>query len=212
MGKLIDEAAIRALLKRHKCPLPFHQVRAHVLGNIVSPVGTAPPVALLKRLWAGNPPAFASVGAESRVLDALVTGSWEPLIKHQEPESAFHLVRVESKPTRAGLAAAALTRRQEIDGFVDGLFGETDKDVEFPERAEDGLRDLARMRGTLAEVADAVDTWRVSGTKKNIEATVRLLRAITNSAEHEIHAIVVSCARARQHSAASVSVSKTTMH
>src|SRR5206468_2834866 len=116
---------------------------AHVLGNIVSPVGTAPAAALLKRPWAGKPPAFAS--AERRLIDAFVTGSWEPLCNRQGPQSA-------------------------------------------------------------------VPPWRISGTKKNIEAPLRGLRAITNAVEHEIHAIVVSCALARQHAAASVSVAKTTLH
>jgi hypothetical protein len=163
---------------------------------------------LLKRFWAGKPPAFAADGPERKLIDALVSGSWEPLTKQQEPESAFHLERVESTPTPAALAATATTRRQEIDGFVDGLFGETDQDVEFPERAEVGLHGLARMRGTLAEIANSIDTWSVSGSKKNIDATGRVLRRITIGAEHEIHVIVVACANTRRHSAAPASRTK----
>jgi hypothetical protein len=189
-------AAIGGLLQRYKCPVPYHQVRAHVLGNIVSPVGAATPVRVLKRLWGGKLPAFASAEAKARLVDPFVTGLWTPLSKHQEPHSTFRLVVLESKPTSAGLAEVAMTRRQEIEGFVDGLFGETDDEVDFPERAEDSLRELARMRGALVEIATAAATWQISGTKKNIEATLRLLRTISHRAEQEINAVVVSCALA----------------
>ena len=44
------------------------------------------------------------------------------------------MVRVEIPETREGLARIALIRREELDGFVEGLFGK-EQSLELPERA-----------------------------------------------------------------------------
>jgi hypothetical protein len=44
------------------------------------------------------------------------------------------LVRVKIPESREGLVRAALTRREELDGFVEGLFG-SEQSLELPERA-----------------------------------------------------------------------------
>ena len=43
-------------------------------------------------------------------------------------------MRVEIPETREGLAHIALIRREELDGFVEGLFGK-EQSLELPERA-----------------------------------------------------------------------------
>lgn len=47
----VDDGAIRALLKRYACPLPYHEVRARFMGNIATPDMNASPMKEVQRLW-----------------------------------------------------------------------------------------------------------------------------------------------------------------
>lgn len=40
----VDDGAMRALLNRYGCPVPYHQVRARFMGNIATPALSASPV------------------------------------------------------------------------------------------------------------------------------------------------------------------------
>jgi hypothetical protein len=88
---------------------------------------------------------------------------------------------------REGLAALAMLRRQELEGFVEGLFGKEEV-LDFPERAHRGFGALSEMwalfEGTEAVARDEAKT----GTERDIEKTLRLLRQMTKDAEHQIHA------------------------
>ena len=55
------------------------------------------------------------------------------------------MVRVEIPETREGLAHIALIRREELDGFVEGLFGK-EQSLELPERAHRALDVLSELR------------------------------------------------------------------
>ena len=50
------------------------------------------------------------------------------------------------------------------------------------------------------------------GTVRDMEKTLRLLRQMTKDAEHEIHAILLSCKRARRQMIASLPAQKPTLH
>jgi hypothetical protein len=50
-------------------------------------------------------------------------GLWNRLSRHQDRNAPFRLARIETGATREGLAALAMLRRQELEGFVEGLFG-----------------------------------------------------------------------------------------
>ena len=99
--------------------------------------------------------------------------------------------------TREGLAAIALMRRQELDGFVEGLFGK-DEIVDFPDRAHSGLESLAQMRALFAAVAELTADESKPASIKDMETTLRHVREMTKNAEHEMHAIVLACKRARK--------------
>ena len=79
-------------------------------------------------------PEFDSLDAVNELLRILVMGLWNRLSRHQERSAPFRLVRVEIPETREGLARIALIRREELDGFVEGLFGK-EQSLELPERA-----------------------------------------------------------------------------
>ena len=138
-------------------------------------------------------------------------GLWNRLTRHQERKSPFRLLRITTTPTRDGLLVLALMRRQEIDGFVEGLYA-GEEVLELPERAHRALDGLAEMRAMFAGVVDIAANPSVAGTEKDIETTLRHLQAMTKNAEHEMHAIVLSCTRARRQMLASLPSRKPTLH
>jgi hypothetical protein len=140
-----SDEQVRTLLERHKCPVPFHEVRTRFLGNIATPVVPASPIKMVEDLWGGELPAFDSIDDANELIGALIMGLWNRLTLHQDRNSPFRLMRIDSASTREGIAALALMRRQELDGFIEGLFGQRDS-VDVPERAHRGLDVLGELR------------------------------------------------------------------
>ena len=110
-----------------------------------------------------------------------------------------------------GLAALALVRRQELDGFVEGLFG-GEEVVDLPKRAHRDLDELGQMRALFeAVVVLAVDDTKTA-TDRGVETTLRRMREMTRMAEHEIHAVVLACTRARRQMLAGMPTNRPTLH
>ena len=133
-----SDGQVRALLERYGCPVPFHEMRTRFLGNIASPVMSASPIKVVEYLWGGELPPFNTIDEANELIGALVMGLWNRLTRHQDRALPFRLTRIETAPTRAGLAGLALMRRQEFDGFVEGLFGREEV-VDLPKRAHRAL-------------------------------------------------------------------------
>jgi hypothetical protein len=206
-----SDEQVRALLERYKCPVPFHEVRTRFLGNIASPVMSASPIKVVQDLWDGELPPFDTIDDANELIGALVMGLWNRLNRHQDRNSPFRLLRIDTAPTRGGLATLALMRRQELDGFVAGLFGRNDA-IDLPEQARRSLNELAEMRAAFVTVFDIVSDETKSATDRDMETTVRHIREMTKSAEHEMHAIVMACARAQKQMLAGVATRKPTVH
>jgi hypothetical protein len=202
---------VRALLERYKCPVPFHEVRTRFLGNIASPVMSASPLRVVEDLWGGELPPFDAIDQANELIGALVMGLWNRMTRHQDRASPFRLLRTETVPTREGLAALALMRRQELDGFVAGLFGRSDV-IDLPERARRRLNELAEMRAAFVAVFEVVSDETKSATERDMETTLRHMREMTKSAEHEVHAIVMASARARKQMLAEMPTRRPTVH
>jgi hypothetical protein len=206
-----SDEQVRALLERYKCPVPFHEVRTRFLGNIASPVMSASPIKVVQDLWGGELPPFDTIDDANELIGALVMGLWNRLTRHEDRNSPFRLLRIDTAPTRGGLATLALMRRQELDGFVAGLFGRNDA-IDLPDQAGRSLNELAEMRAAFVAVFDVVSDETKSATDRDMETTVRHTREMTKSAEHEMHAIVMACARARKQMLAGVPTRKPTVH
>jgi hypothetical protein len=202
---------VRALLERYRCPVLFHEVRTRCLGNIASPGTGISPIKMVEGLWGGKLPDFGSTDAAKDLYGALIMGLWNRLTRHQERSAPFRLSRPDVAPTREGLAALALIRRQELDGFVEGLFG-AEEIMDLPERAHRSLRTLGEMRALIAGVLDIASDRNRAATTDDIEGTFRHMREMTRIAEHEMHAVVLSCKRARRQMLVGLSASKPTMH
>ena len=113
--------------------------------------------------------------------------------------------------TREALAALALMRVQEIEGFVHGLFGREEA-IDLPERAHRALDDLGKMRALFGAVQKVASGVVKDATLDNMEVTLRHMREMTKSAEHAMHTVVLYCKRARRQMLAGVPASKPTMH
>lgn len=103
---------------------------------------------IVKGLWGGELPEFESLESVNDLIGALVNGLWNSLTRHQKRTEPFRLVRVPTEATRAGLASYILMRRQEIDGFVEGLSNGQD-DIQLPEKATASLDIIAQLRAML---------------------------------------------------------------
>ena len=207
----VTDEDVQILLERYACPVPFHEVRTRFLGNIATPVMPEPPLKMVESLWGGGLPEFESLDAANVVIRALLIGLWNPLTRHQERNAPFRLIRPKVAATRDGLAALALTRRQEIDGFIEGLFGGK-KAVDLPERAHRGVGVLGEMRALVAGVHNVASDQMKAASATHIGGTMRQFGELTKIAETEIHAVVLSCTRARRQMLAAQRARKPTLH
>ena len=206
-----SDQQVRALLEHYKCPVPFHEVRTRFLGNIATPAMSGSPIKVVQDLWGGELPPFNSIDAANELVGALVMGLWNRLTRHQDRSSPFRLMRIETAATREGLATLALMRRQELDGFVEGLFGRAET-IDLPERACRGLDALGETRALFAAVLDVAADETKSATDKDMETTLRRMREMTTIAEREMHSVVLSCKRARKQMFAGLPARKPTLH
>jgi N-methylhydantoinase B/oxoprolinase/acetone carboxylase alpha subunit len=102
-------------------------------------------------------------------------------------------------------------RHQELDGFVEGLFGQ-ETSIDLPERATRGLDVLGEMRALVAAVFDMANEESKTATSQDIEAVLRNMREMTKIAEHEMHAVILACTRARRQLLATPPAAKPTLH
>jgi hypothetical protein len=115
----VTDEQVCALLEKHQCPVPFHEVRTRFLGNIASPSVSPSPIKAVQDLWGGNLPPFATIAEENKLFGTLGLGLWIRLARHQDRSLPFRLLTRETAPTRAGLAELALTANS--DAFRPGI-------------------------------------------------------------------------------------------
>ncbi len=206
-----SDAEVVALLERYRCPTPFHEIRTRFLGNIASPVMSASPLETVKQLWGGELPEFDSVDAVNELLGALVAGLWNRLTAHQSGRNPFRLLRFEVAQTREGLKHLALVRGQELDGFVEGLFG-PEEHINLPERAHRALGVLAEIRAMLVGVINLLDDSSKTAEPDDIKGLVRNIQEITIIVETELNKAIYSCVRARRQRLEQIPATKPTLH
>jgi len=86
----IADTEVRALLDRHQCPVPFHEVRTRFLGNIATPALSASPIKIVEGLWGGELPVFDSIDDANALIGALLNGLWNRLTRHQDRGATLH--------------------------------------------------------------------------------------------------------------------------
>lgn len=144
------DAAVRELLKRYDRPVSFHEVRARFMGNIATPDTTASPLREIRVIWGDELPVFEGDAEAESFFEVLLQGLWNRLAKHRKRTDPFKLVRVRSAPAApACLARLARVRRQELEGFIDGLFVSREE-MDLPETARRALGLSRELRGLFA--------------------------------------------------------------
>lgn len=195
-GSDSGDSAVRALLARYRCPMPFHELRMLFMGTIASPRPNASPIACLERAWGGELPEFESQQAAEEALGTLIRGFWNRMTQHQSSRNPIRLTRFEVLPTRAALHGLATVRVQELEGFVDGLFGE-EPELELPHKAHDAMQRLAEVYAMMAGAAELLSRDEVSTDARELKELLRNLQRLTIAADEQLNRIVQSCQRAR---------------
>ena len=159
----------------------------------------------------GELPTFDTIDQANELVGALVMGLWNRLTRHQDRKTPFRLTRLDTRPTRQGLADLALIRRQELDGFIEGLFAGAEA-VDFPERVHRRLTDLGEIRALFDGVVALVSDETKPATDAGMKTTMLRMREMTKIAEHEMQAIVIGCSRARNQMLAGSPATKPILH
>lgn len=200
-----------ALLKRHHCPTPFHVVRTRFLGNIASPLLDVSPMEVVKKLWGGELPEFQNMDEVNELFNALVGGLWNRLTAHQNSRHPFKLLRFEVDQTRDGLGQLAQVRNQELDGFVEGLFG-SHVEIALPERAHQALGVLAEVRALFVGIVDLLNDPGIPAPPEELKKLLQNIQRMTILAETEMNKANLSCKRARSQTLATMLTAKPTLH
>lgn len=209
--KAPGEKAVRALLEKHACPVPFHEVRTRFLGNIATPEMAASPLQIIKDLWGGELPVFDNMDELNELLDALVQGLWNELTRHQKRSQPFRLTRTPMDATAVNLGLYGRIRLEEVDGFIEGLFNGEDA-IDLPERAHEAVGHLAELRAMMAGICDLVARDPDADDRTQLGTTFKHLRELTRIMETEIHEAVLSCTRARRQMLDGILTARPTVH
>jgi len=183
------------LLARYPCPTPFHVVRTLFMGDIASP-RLASPLATLDQIWGAEMPEFTSPEEVEEVARVLVQGLWNRLAENQSARNPFRLTRSEVTPTRQALHDLALRRVQEIQGFVDGLFG-PEEEMLLPQKAHDAVQALAELYSMFGGTAELLADAEKPAPTHELKVLLRNLQQLTIVADECINKAVQSCKRSR---------------
>lgn len=191
----ISEQAIRVTLGQYKCPLPFEAVRTTLLGNISSPQLDLSPMTAITSIWGGRMPEFSSE-TEVQPFFEILAGLWNQLVQHQNSRQPFRLVRPSVEPTRQSLVALALTRKMELAGFVNGLFGDAEQ-MHLPEKGHQAIEKLAEAHAMFAGAAELLADDAKPASSEQLVEFARNAQQMTLIAETLINKAIQSCKRAR---------------
>ena len=152
--KYVGSKTVRALLERYACPIPFHVVRMRFLGNIATPQLDVSPIETIKSLWGGELPEFDNRAAINELLGVMMS-LWNALARHQSGTKPVRLAKMTVKPNPDDLRRLCQTRTEELEGFIDGLFGHEEV-IDLPERANEALSHLADINAMLHGILDLI--------------------------------------------------------
>ena len=187
---------VRSLLTQLRCPTPLHRLRTLLLGSIASPRPVVSPMTTLAQAWGGTMPEFASEAELEEVLQVLLHGLWNRLSEHQSTRNPFRLLRFEVFVTRQALHDLARMRAEELQGFVDGLFG-TEDEMLLPQKAHEAVVALAELHAMFDGAAGLLADESKPAPDPELKDLLRHLQQMTIVADEQINKAVQSCKRAR---------------
>ena len=162
-------------------------------------------------MWGGQLPTFDTAAAANELFDALM-GLWNALATHQSESTPFRLTRIATQAEPEDLRRLCQIRIDELEGFIDGLFGDEEA-IELPERAHEALEHLREINAMLHGIVELLGRQPApSASADDVAGPLRNVRELSRIAEQELHAVVLVCTRARQHRLATSAVTKPTIH
>lgn len=194
--KPATDKEVQELLVRLRCPTPQHALRTLFLGHIASPRLEVSPMAPVAQAWGGEMPELDSAAAVEEVVNVLVHGLWNRLSEHQSSRKPFRLTRFEVTATRQALHDLARVRAQELQGFVDGLFG-AEAELLLPQKAHEAMVALAELHAIFDGAAGLLADEAKPAPADEVKALLRNLQQMTIVADEQINKAVQSCKRAR---------------
>lgn len=208
----LGDQVIMALLEKHACPLPFHAVRALFMGNIATPDMTASPMQAIQELWGGELPEFETKQDAEILLMGLMQELWNGMSMHQNRTNPFKLIRVKNpQPSWEALAQLSLLRREEIDGFIEGLFA-GHEEIDLPEKAHRATNVLGEIRALLGGLHQLATTKATPTDINELDEMIKQVRQLSIVAEKEINVAIQSCKRARAQVLETYVAEKPVMH
>src|SRR3546814_12243268 len=91
----------------------------------------------------------------------------------------------------------AQMRREELEGFVEGIYGEH-KIIDLPQSAGESLNTLAEIRAMLEGVCQIVADESKQARSTDHGGLIRNHHELTKIAERAMHEVVRTCGRARR--------------
>ena len=184
----------KALLVQYSCPISYHQLRARFMGNIATPDMSASPMQEIQRIWNNELPTFESKSEAEEFFGVLIQGLWNDLSAHQKRTDPFKLGRIATAPASLQyLNKLSRVRREELEGFVDGLFADNEE-IDLPESAHKAVGILGEMRSIFAGTEQLADHQASVDT---MTETIRDFQQMTRIAETEINVVIQSCKKVR---------------
>ena len=199
------------MLARYNCPVPFHTVRTLFLGSIASPRFHMSPIQVVQSLWGGQLPAFETTDEANALFEVLLSGLWNRLTGHQKSRDPFRLVRFNTEPTRQSLAHLAQVRRQELEGFLEGLFGGNES-IDLPEKAHEALDVLFHLRDMFGSAANLLDDPSKPAAVDDLKGLLKNFQQMSIIVETEINRVVLDCDRARKRPSNFAAADNRTLH
>ena len=209
--KYVGDKRILGLLDQYECPVPFHAVRTRLLGNIATPRLDASPVQTIKDLWGGEFPPVDSMDDLNALLQDLMS-LWNTLARHQSRTRPFKLAKGGSGSSIEGIEQLCRIRTEEIEGFMEGLYGTADTiDLsEWTVKRMDELGEINAMFLSALEISSREP--RVFATSDELKETYQHLKTLERAMGKEINMVVLACKKARAQSMTWEDMAPPTLH
>ena len=104
-----------------------------------------------------------------------------------------------------------IIRLQELDGFIDGLFG-TEESINLPENVHQAIATLAEIRSMLASITPLLESSNKTATSNVLSTLTHHMKKITALAETEINKINLLCTRAHHQLVEKMPISRPSYH
>ena len=191
--KNISVVIINDLLKRYNCPVPFHQFRTILIGFIISPIKSMPPLEIIKKIWGGKLPNFENIDQLSSFMNDVFMSYWNNLTDHRNSKLPFYFSPIKIKESDKSLSDLCRIRREEIGGLLFGLMS-GDENNEFSQTIQESIAHLEEIWGYFEATYDLIQKNGIGKNQKEISNMTFLLKDMEKIAQIEINELINNCA------------------